>query len=144
LLQLEILYTAAYSTLKTGWYAQLMAWAEALFAIIGEDFKTNQTPGFPTEVTRKALTEIENSHNPVSAIYALQLTIKESTKDSVWASVLLHVIKHGHSIVIEQVNLQVRLRHRNMRNNLSFGCFCLTSLCPTSFLRYRDFLASRC
>jgi hypothetical protein len=33
-LQLEILDTAAYSTLKTGWYAQLLAWADALFAII--------------------------------------------------------------------------------------------------------------
>jgi hypothetical protein len=80
-LQLEILDTAAYSTLKSGWYEQLGVWANALFAIIGEDFKTSQTPGFPTELTRKALTEMENSLNPVSAIYALQLTIKESTME---------------------------------------------------------------
>lgn len=59
---------------------QLITWVEDLLEIVGKDLEATVTPGLPVEATRKALKELEKSRNPIAAIYALQLTIKESTE----------------------------------------------------------------
>ena len=81
-LQLEVLDFAAYSPLKNDWYAQLMAWVDALLPIIGDDLKARASSFSvnPTESARKAISNLEKTLNPVAAIRALQGVIKDSSE----------------------------------------------------------------
>jgi hypothetical protein len=86
-LEMETLDVAAYTNDVDGWYATLGAWSTKLFKIIGDELKSSNYTGIPSDATRAALYTTEKP-SPVIPMYTLQILMRTSTEqfNKKWAA----------------------------------------------------------